>query len=92
MEEKDKDLETTGPTSGAAGEAADQSRRDAGNLSDPEKASRPQSEFENDDASVYTSDSADHGNPDLEHADVEETILGHELDRQLSRVGFIHLH
>ncbi|KAK7747230.1 hypothetical protein SLS53_001483 [Cytospora paraplurivora] len=86
MEEKNKDLETTGPKSGAAEEAADQSQRDAAERNDPEKALRPQSKFENDDASVYTSDSADHGNPDLEHADVEETILGHELDRQLSRV------
>lgn len=42
---------------------------------------------DNDDESAYTSDSVDHGEPDLEHEDIEDTVSGHELDRQLSRVG-----
>lgn len=34
----------------------------------------------------YMSDETDHGEPDLEHEEAEETVPGRELDRQLSRV------
>ncbi|KAL1848948.1 hypothetical protein Daus18300_013406 [Diaporthe australafricana] len=37
-------------------------------------------------ASAYSTDSTERGEPDFEHEEVEETIPGHELDRQLSRV------
>lgn len=42
---------------------------------------------DNDNASAYSSDSVEHGEPDLEHEEIEDAVSGHELDRQLSRVG-----
>lgn len=46
-------------------------------------AVRPTKTSEDDDAS----DASDHGEPDLDHDEIEETIPGHELDVQLSRVS-----
>ncbi|KUI61854.1 hypothetical protein VP1G_09021 [Cytospora mali] len=60
-------------------------KQDAGDAANPTNLQRPR--VDNDDASMSSSDSADHGEPDLEHEDVEDIIPGHELDRQLSRVG-----
>lgn len=48
---------------------------------------RRKSVVDNDDASAYSSDSVEHGEPDLEHEEIEDAVSGHELDRQLSRVG-----
>ena len=41
---------------------------------------RPKKTSEDDDAS-------DHGEPDIDHDEIEETVPGHELDVQLSRVS-----
>lgn len=38
----------------------------------------------------YVTDETDHGEPDLEHEEAEETVPGRELDRQLSRVCTTH--
>ena len=62
-------------------------QQDAGDAEDEEKEERRKEEVGNDDASTYSSDSADHGEPDMEHEEVEEAVPGHELDRELSRVG-----
>lgn len=32
-------------------------------------------------------DTDDHGEPDIEHLEAEEAVLGRDLDRQLSKVG-----
>ncbi|KAI3401487.1 hypothetical protein diail_10921 [Diaporthe ilicicola] len=37
-------------------------------------------------ASAYSSDSSEPGEPDFEHEEVEDTVPGHGLDRQLSKV------
>lgn len=34
----------------------------------------------------YATDDSDHGEPDLEHEEAEETVPGREVDRQLSKV------
>lgn len=39
-------------------------------------------------ASAYSTDSTERGEPDFAHEEVEEVVPGHELDLQLSRVGF----
>lgn len=91
MDEKDRDLEAARAKPEMA--AADKSRPPTGlstkqgDAGDAEKIVRRKSEIENDDTSAYSSEAADHGEPDLEHEEVEEAVPGHELDRQLSRVG-----
>ena len=85
MEEKDKDLEAATDKPEVAAEV---SRPPTGSSTEVDKETgRRKSEVDNDGASAYSSDSADHGEPDLEHEEVEEVVPGHELDRQLSRVG-----
>lgn len=56
-----------------------------------DKKVRPASERLDDEAaSAYSTDSShstERGEPDLEHEEIEETVPGRDLDRQLSRVG-----
>lgn len=62
---------------------------DHDNLTIPSKQSRNKSqdvEKAPTDGSVTDETASDHGEPDLEHDEAEETIPGRDLDRQLSRV------
>lgn len=60
---------------------------DTGDIGDAEKITMRKSVLQNDAASRYSGESFDHGEPDLEHEEMEEAVPGHELDRQLSRVS-----
>lgn len=56
-----------------------------------DKKARPASAGLGDEAaSAYSTDSShstERGEPDLDHEEIEETVPGRDLDRQLSRVG-----
>ncbi|KAK2597517.1 hypothetical protein N8I77_012298 [Diaporthe amygdali] len=51
-----------------------------------DEKSRQHSESLDEDASAFSSDSNERGELDLEDEEIEETVPGHDLDRQLSRV------